>query len=468
MRFRVVFTILIVTFLVGCKVGKNYEGTALEVPDQFYFENEIPTENMQVNTQNLQKDSISDLSFFSLFKDPVLDSLIQKSITYNQDLNIAAQTVVQAQDGLIVQRSAMLPNFGVDGSASRGNFQGVLLPQTQNNFYTVAFASWEIDFWGKFRRLNEAAKARLLQSEEAYRATKLSLVTSVATNYFLLLDYKNRLEISKRNLALRDSILNIIEQRFEKGIVAEIEVNQAQIKRAVAAESIPVWKRLIAQTEHTLSFLTGSNPRRIVTDARLLDIDTTFTIPVGLPSDLLLRRPDVLAAEQNLIAQNAITGSALANLFPNISLTGLLGGASNELSTLTDGPLAWNVGGSVLGPLFNFGRLRKQLKIEESKTQQALLNYERTVLNAFRTVEDALIEIKTLKEQLKARQNKLKAALNAQYLSTERYDKGVTSYLELLESQRQAFDSELNYTESRRALLNAYVNLYRVLGGDWD
>ena len=187
-----------------------------------------------------------------------------------------------------------------------------------------------------------------------------------------------------------------------------------------------------------------------------------------MPSNLLLRRPDVLAAEKNLIAQNALTGSALVNMFPNISLTGLLGGASNEISTLTDGPLAWNVGGSVLGPLFNFGRLQRQLNIEESKTKQALISYERTVLNAFRSVEDALIEIKTLKAQMNARQDRLEASLNAQYLSTERYDKGVTSYLELLESQRQAFESELNYTEIRRALLNAYVNLYRVLGGDWD
>ena len=467
MKLRIAFTVLVTVILIGCKAGKNYKGADLEIPDKFYYDNEITPENIEVNTKSLQKDSISDLSFFSLFKDPILDSLIQKSLVYNQDLNIAAETVIQAQDGLIVQRSAMLPNFGVEGSASRGNFQGILLPNTQNAFSAVAFASWEIDFWGKFRRLNEAAKARILQSEEAYRATKLSLVTSVASNYFLLLDYKNRLEISERNLALRDSVLNIIEQRFEKGIIAEIDVNQAQIKRAVAAESVPLWKRLIAQTEHQLSVLTGANPSRVITETKLLEIDTSFVIPAGLPSDLLLRRPDVLAAEQNLIAQNALAGSAKANLFPNISLTGLVGGASNELSSLTDGPLAWNVGGSILGPLFNFGRLQRQLDIEQSKTRQALLSYERTVLDAFRSVEDALIEIKTLKEQLKARQDRLEASLNAQYLSGERYDKGVTSYLELLESQRQAFESELNYTETRRELLNAYVNLYRVLGGDW-
>ncbi len=468
MIIRIIVIGLMVAFLTGCKVGKNYKGSDLNVPDRFYFDEETTVPNiLEVNTKELSKDSIADLNFFSLFNDPVLDTLIQKSLQYNQNLNIAAETIVQAQDGLIVQRSAMLPYIGYEAGASRGNFQGILLPQVQSTFYATAFASWEIDFWGKFRRLNEAARARLMQSEEAYRATKLSLVTSVASNYFLLLDYKNRLEISERNLALRDSVLQIIQQRFDKGIVAEIDLNQAQIKRAVAAEAVPLWKRFIAQTEHRLSVLTGSNPGRIVTETHLLDIDTTIAIPAGLPSDLLLRRPDVVAAEQNLVAQNAITGSAKANLLPNISLTGLLGGASNELSSLTDGPLAWSVGGSIIGPLFNFGRIQRQVNIEKSKTTQAFLAYERTVLDAFRSVEDALVEIKTLKAQLKARQDRLEASLNAQYLSGERYDKGVTSYLEFLESQRQAFESELNYTETRRELLNAYVNLYLALGGGW-
>jgi multidrug efflux system outer membrane protein len=468
MKARLITFLIIVVVLAGCKAGKNYRGADLQIPDKFYFEEEAEAPNLvEINSQELSKDRITGIDFFSLFKDPVLDSLIQKSLEYNQDLKITAETIIQAQDGIIVQRSAMLPSFGVEGRATRGNFQGFLLPETINNFSATAFASWEIDFWGKFRRLNEAARARLLQSEEAYRATKLSLVSSVATNYFLLLDYKKRLEISERNLALRDSVLNIIKQRYEKGIVAEIDLNQAQIKRAVAAESVPVWKRFIAQTEHNLSVLAGANPGRVITESKLLEIDTTFTIPAGLPSELLKRRPDVMAAEQNLIAQNAITGSAKANLFPNISLTGLVGGVSNELSMLTDGPLAWNVGGSILGPIFNFGQIRRQISIEESKTRQALLAYERTVLDAFRSVEDALIEISTLKTQLKAREQRLNASLNAQYLSGERYDKGVTSYLEFLESQRQAFESELNYVETRQQLLNAYVNLYRVLGGDW-
>lgn len=468
MNCKYLYIIFASVVVIGCKSGKNYKGTQVEVPNQFYFEEEIQPEFNTINTKDLSEDSINNIGFFNLFQDAVLDSLIQKSLVYNQDLNIAAETIIQSQDGLVVQRSAMLPSIGVDAGASNGNFQGVVLPQTQKNFYAVAFANWEIDFWGKFRRLNEAAKARIVQSEEGYRATKLSLVTAVATNYFLLLDYQNRLEISERNLALRDSVLQIIESRYEKGIIAEIDVNQAEIKRAVAAEAVPLWRRLIAQTEHRISQLTGANPGRILTSTNLFAVDTTITIPAGLPSDLLARRPDIVAAEQNLIAQNALTGSAKANLLPNISLTGLVGGASNELSMLTDGPLAWNVGGSLLAPLFNFGRLQRQVNIEESKTRQAVLSYERTVLDAFRSVEDALVEISTLKEQLKARKQRLDASINAQFLSGERYDKGVTSYLEYLESQRQAFESELNYSETRRQLLNAYVNLYAALGGGWE
>lgn len=468
MRKRSLILLLPALLIFGCKAGKNYRGTEVEVPEAFYFETEaeVPTE-FAVNIDTLSREGVRDYDWFALFGDPVLDTLITQALTHNQDLLIAAEAVVQAQDGFAAQRAAMLPTIGAEGGATRGNFQGLLLPETQNLFYAGAFANWEIDFWGKFRRLNEAARARILQSEEGYRATRLSLMGAVAAQYFLLLEYHMRLEISERNLALRDSMLNLIEQRYARGIVAEIDVNQAQIKRAVAAESVPLWKRFIAKTENRISVLTGSNPRRIALDAGLMAQDTAIAIPAGLPSELLLRRPDLVAAEQNLIAQNALVGVAKAQRLPSISLTGLLGLASNDLSTLTDGPLAWNAGASILGPLFNFGRLQRAVDIEESRRVQAELTYERAVLEAFRSVEDALVEISTLQEELIARKQRLDASLNAQILSAARYDRGVTSYLEFLESQRQAFESELNYAGARRELLTAYVKLWTALGGGW-
>lgn len=468
---NVIIIAFIAISLVGCKSGKNYQGTSIEVPENFRF-SESPAgqdqPSTEINTANLSNAGIENIEWFELFSDPVLDTLVQQALIYNQDAQIAAEAIIQAQAGLVVQRSAMLPQIGIEGGADRSNFrQGILLNEPQNLFYGAGLVNWEIDFWGKYRRLNEAAKARIVQSQEGYRATRISLTANVATLYFQLLEYKARLEISERNLTLRDSTLKIIEHRFNRGIVAEIDLNQAQIKRAIAAESIPIWKRQIARAEHALSFLTGANPRAITTGVELAMQDTAITIPMGLPSELLLRRPDIVAAEQALIEQNALVGAAKANRLPNIGLTGLLGVASTELSTLTSSPAAWSAGGSVFAPLFNFNALQRQVDIAESQRAQAELDYERTVLNAFRSVEDILITIATLKEELKARQDHVTAALSAQNLSQERYDQGVTSYLELLESQRQAFDSELSYVGTRQQLLSAYAQLYKELGGGW-
>jgi outer membrane protein, multidrug efflux system len=462
---------IIVLSFAACKSGQNYQGAVIETPDSYRFAEAEPIdqpEATELRTDSLSRAGLESIDWFSLFKDPVLDTLVQQALNYNQDLRIAAESVTQAQDGLVVQRSFMLPQIGAQAGTTRGNFQqGLLLPEAQNVFFVGGFVNWEIDFWGKFRRLNEAARARIIESEEGYRATRISLTATVATLYFQLLEYHARLEISERNLALRDSMLTIIAHRFERGIVAEIDLNQAQIKRAIAAEAIPIWKRQIAKTENALSFLTGSNPRGISTGIALTNQDTAISIPAGLPSELLMRRPDVVAAEQALIAQNALIGVAKANRLPNISLTGLLGVASDELSTLTASPVAWNLGSSLLAPLFNFNRLQRQVDIAESQYEQALLAYERTVLDAFRSVEDVLIEISTLKEELEARQAHVTAALNAQRLSQARYDQGITSYLEFLESQRQAFESELNYVGTRQQLLTAYAQLYKVLGGGW-
>lgn len=452
----------------GCKVGKNYQGATATVNDKYRFaDTTAQPDPLLVNTDTLGDSGAEELNWFNLFGDPVLDTLIRSSLAYNQDVRIAAEAILQAQNGLVVQRSAMLPSIGAEVGASRGNFQGQLLPEEQSLFYGALFANWELDFWGKYRRLNEAARAGILEREAGYRAVQLSLITAVATNYFQLLDFQARLEISRRNLAIRDSILNIIEQRFDKGIVAEIDVNQAEIKRAIAAQAVPLYERLVAQTEHLLSQLAGRTPQAILTGSKLTQQDTAISIPPGLPSDLLLRRPDVAAAEQQLIAQNAVVGAAQANRLPSISLTGLFGLASDDLTNLNQAPIGWNVGGSLLAPIFNFNRLKRQVDIEQSKRTQVELAYERTVLSALRSVEDALVEIQTLRVELEARRAHREAALNAQRLSSERYDRGVTSYLELLESQRQAFESELNYVSTNRQLLQAYVKLYAALGGGW-
>lgn len=465
---KLIFFSLILLLAYSCKMGKNYHGVELTHREQYRFVD--TTALMAVDTVNvdtLVADSLFDIDWFALFQDPMLDTLVQRSLDYNYDLQIAAENIIQAQYNIGVQRSDMLPQIGLDAQASRGNFQQVIVPDPQNLFYGAGFVNWELDFWGKYRRMTEAAKAQYLASQEGYRSAQISLTSTVAVTYFQLLEYHALLDISKQTLALRDSMLNMINARFEKGYIAEIDLNQAQIQRAIAAASIPIIQRSIASTEHSLSVLTGVVPQKIKIGIKLMEQDTTVSIPAGLPSDLLTRRPDILIAEQDLIAQNALAGAATANRLPNISLTGLLGVASNELSGLSTNNPVWNIGGSLMGPIFYWNKYKRLEDIEKSKRSQAVYNYERTVLDAFREVEDILATIASIKEEIVYRQDHVDAAISAQNLSQERYDKGVTSYLEYLESQRQAFEAQQNYARTKQELLSSYALLYKALGGGW-
>lgn len=462
--------ILILVIFSSCKMGKNYKGTEFEVFDNYHYsDTSLALLVDTVNTDTLVADSLFDIDFYSIYKDPNLDTLVRAALAYNQDVLIAAENILQAQYAIGVQRADMLPSIGYQGNITRGNvFQG--LPGTSTATILTGFGtvSWEIDIWGKYRRLTEAAKADYLASFETYRATKISLVSAVSNVYFTLLENRARLDISYKTLALRDSMLNIINERFELGYIAEIDVSQARIQRAIAAGTIPTFERRIAANEHLISVLTGQLPSQIETFTTLYEQDTAIVIPAGLPSDLLTRRPDLMVAEQNLIAQNAIVGAAKANRFPSISLTGLLGVASDDLSNLNAAPLAWNISGSLLGPLFNFNKLKRQLDIEQSKQVQAIYSYEKAVLTAFQEVEDILASISSLKKELIAREELVNAAGRAQYLSQERYSQGVTSYLEYLESQSQYFDAQQNYAGTKSLLLSNYAELYKALGGGWN
>lgn len=465
---RILGLIVIVGIFWSCKSGQNYQGAEV-LTYETYRTDELDRnlDSILVNVDTLQIDSAVNVQWFDVFPDEVLQDLIQKALENNQDLKIAAENIQQAQASLVIQRSQMLPAIGYSGAAQRGNFAGFDLGTTTNIFSGFGSVNWEIDFWGKYRRLNEAAKANILASEEGYRAVKLSLINTVATTYFQLLEYKLRLEISEQTLTLRDSMLNIIEERFDKGIIAEIDLNQAQIQEAIAAGSIPIWERLIVSSENLLSRLVGELPDSKTIGIKLLDQPEDIPFPEILPGELLVRRPDILIAEQDLIASNALIGAAKASLLPNISLSGLLGVAGSQFSSLGSGGASWNVGASILGPLFNWGALQRQVDIEESRTRQAILNYERTVLSAYEEVENILYSIESLKKELIARQAHVDAAVKAQFLSQERYNQGVTSYLEYLESQRQAFDAQLNWAGTKQQLLTAYSNLYAALGGGW-
>ncbi len=441
--------------LSSCKMGKNYTRPEVEAPESFIYAEGDTSYN-------------AALMWWDLFNDPVLDILIRKALDNNKDLLATAQNVEAARLQLAIQKADLLPQFNYSGTAARGNFQALKLPEPTNAFSVMGQASWEIDFWGKLRRMNESAKAQYLASEYGLNALRLSLISTVASTYFQLLEFKTKTVIAEQTYAIRDSSYFILKERFEAGIIPAIDVNHSRIQKAIAATAIPLYKRMAAQSENLLSVLIGENPQLHSFEGQLEDYANIPNIPAGIPADVLNRRPDILMAEQQLKAQNALVGVAQAARLPSISLTGMLGLASDDLSTMTSGDPAWNISGSLLGPIFNWGKNTNRVKAEKARTTAAVYQYENAVLNAFREVEDALITIKTLKEEELAIQEHVEAATEAAKLSADRYDKGIASYIEFLESQRQEFDARMSQTGNKQDLLEAYIKLYQALGGGWQ
>ncbi len=450
--------LVLLIFSVSCKVGPNRETPVVETEDLYRYD-----------SLSTATDTIVNLRWWEMFNDPILDTLISTALDSNRDAKIAASRVAQARAALGFTKADLWPGIGYQAQYQNGNvFQQQLgLPGSNQNLTVGASFNWELDFWGKFRRANEAALADLLSTEFGLRSVQMSLISEVSSSYFLLLDYRERLRVSYNTLELRDSSLNIIKARFNSGIVPEIDLNQAQIQQAIAAAAIPLYTRQVAQTEHALSILVGFNPDSVVIGYDLKAQNIPNMVPPGIPSILLSRRPDIMAAEQDVYAANARVGVAVAQQFPSISLTGLLGVASNDLASFGAAGAAWSAGGDLLGPLFNFNKNKRRVQVEKARTDQVLYAYEKTVLNAFREVQDALIEISTLHDELDARINYVNAALNARDLSAARYDKGVTSYLEVLQTEQSAFEAELSYAKTYRELLEAYVAFYKALGGGW-
>jgi multidrug efflux system outer membrane protein len=458
------FTLIILSsiWFEACKVGPKYQSDRTQIDSlaEYRFD----------SLQIAMEDSVLNIRWWELFSDPVLDTMIYIGLRENKDILIASSRIEQARAATGIAKADYWPQIGYSAGAMRGNvFQGMPTQDggASNMFTGFGTLNWELDFWGKFRRSTEAAKAELAASEFGKRTIQIGLISEITSTYFLLLDFHWQLDISRNTTKLRQESLDIIQARFSEGIIPEIDLNQAQIQKAIAEASIPFYERKVAQTETALAILLGRNPGPLVLGPQLFDQRKPPDIPVGLPSMLMERRPDILQAEQLVHAQTAKIGVAVAQRFPSISLTGLLGVASNDIAKLTANGMAWSAGASLLGPLFYFGKNKRRVEVERYRTEQTLREYERTVITAFKEVEDALVEIETLKRERNSVQDHVNAALSAQNLSQQRYDKGVTSFLELLESQRQAFEAELKLSDVTRQLYNAYVKLYKALGGGW-
>jgi len=459
MKRNIIYSIFLILVISSCKVGPNYQRPVVTSPTSFRFDS--------ISTQ---EDTVINLKWWELFNNPELKALIDTALKYNPDVLIAASRIEEARAVVGYNKADQWPSIGYDGSGARQqmNIPGLGIDGPFNNFSGAANLAWELDFWGKYRRSTEAARAEMLATDFGHRAIQVSLISSVASTYFLLLDYDSRLETSKKTLESRGESLRIIGERFNEGIVPEIDLNQAQIQEAIAAAAVPFYERLVAQTENALSVLLGNNPMTIKRTQKLRDEVIPPEIPSGIPSSVLARRPDINQAEQMLVAQNARIGVAVAMRFPSISITGMFGAASSDLSSIASGEsVIWSVGAGIVGPIFQFGKNKRRVDIERQRMYQDSLYYVQTIQQAFREVEDALIEIQTLDRESTARERQMAAAQNGAMLSTERYNGGVTSYLEVLDSERSQFNAELAASETYQQYLNAYVFLYKALGGGW-
>ena len=461
---RKVIVFLFFTLLVsGCMMGPNYQRPSVDTPQSWRFE-----DAMAKDTANT--------AWWRQFNDPVLNDLIQTAIQENKDLKIAAARVEQFAGLYGTTRAALFPQVGAGAVAGRqrtSEHTGPVPLENQrtnpnfSNYEVFLNASWEIDLWGKLRRATEAARANLLSTEEARRTVILSLVSSVANSYITLRAFDRQLELTKQTADRYKESYDIFKLRFEYGIVSEIEVSQAKSQYEEALANIPFFEKSIAQQENALSVLLGRNPGPIKR-GRTIDQLTLPAVPAGLPSDILVNRPDIRQAEQNLIAANANIGVAKSQYFPTISLTGLFGWASNDLSDLFKGPSrTWSWAVPAAGPIFTAGAIAGQVRSAEAIQQEALITYQQAIQIAFREVDDSLVDQRRTKEQLEALVEQVSALRDYSSLAWLRYENGYTSYLEVIDADSRLYTAELTHTQTQGVLFQALVNLYKAVGGGW-
>jgi multidrug efflux system outer membrane protein len=467
MKTRLFLTAAAANLLASCTVGPNYGRPLVTTPEAF--------RGSAVGAPDPR--SLADLKWFELFKDQQLQELVRTALVQNHDLREAVVRVEAARANLGITRADQFPT--IDGSADvitrRTSASGTFpLPQgfeQTRTFGTVALnlLSFEVDVWGRLRRATEAARADLLATEENRKTVITTLVSDVASAYFTLLELDLALAIAMRTLSTREESLELIRNRERTGLGTLLEVRQGEQLVHAAAQEIPSIERLIEQTENQLSFLLGSSPAAVGRGRPLTEEDQPPPVPAGLPSSLLERRPDILAAEQNLVASNAIIGVAKAAYFPRISLTSFVGFQSDQLSNLFGGSSrVWQFAPQVTQPIFTGGRLRSNVKFAEAQQQIALINYERVIQTAFREVSDTLVEYQKVRE-IRARQEQLLATLqDRSRLSYVRYRGGVDTLLSALDADRDLFNAELELAQTRRDELLSLVQLYRALGGGWQ
>ena len=441
----------------GCMVGPDYVRPTIDTPAAWRLSDESARD-------------LANSRWWQQFDDPVLDELVETALRENKDLRIATARIEEFAGRYGIVRAPLFPQIGAtyEPAKQRGSPTTLSRETTVfDSYQAVLTASWEIDIWGRIRRQSEAARAQLLASEDGRRAVILSLVGSVASAYVNLRDLDRQLEIAKATANSRGESYEIFKLRYSGGIISLLELSQNQSQYEEAVATIPVLEKAIAQQENGLSVLLGRNPGPIVR-GRNIDQLTLPAVPAGLPSDLLERRPDLQQAEQNLIAANALIGAAKAAYFPTISLTGLFGVSSDNLSSLFDAQSKiWRYAAPISLPIFTGGALAGQVQVAEAQQQQALFAYQKAIQQAFAEVNDALVDQDRTRAQLQSQKRQVDALVQYAATARLRYENGYTSYIEVVDAESRLFNAQLQYTQTQQTQFQAMINLYKAMGGGW-
>ncbi len=470
MRKSLFLPLLAAGFLAGCAMGPNYHRAAISAPDSF---------RAAPSTTANNSESLGDVKWWEVFKDEKLQALEREALAQNYDLRDAAARVEAASAALGLTRSNQFPNLGANADiatirASRNGatpLPASFVPSQNRTFgaATLSLLSFELDIWGRLRRSTEAARANLLSAEENRKAVMTTLVSEVAAAYFSLRELDYQLEISQRTLATRHESLELIRNRQLGGVATLLELRQAEQLVYTAAETIPALQQAIEQTENQISLLLGRNPGDVARGLSLTEQQMPPDVPAGLPSALLERRPDIRASEQILIAANAQIGVAKAAYFPQISLTGFLGGQDSQLSNLFGGSSGvWNFTPQATQPIFTAGRLKSNVQLSQALRNTALIQYEKTIQTAFTEVSSALIAHQRARDSRVQQELLVGALQDRTRLAYIRYRGGVDTLLNALDSDRDLFQAELALSQIRLNELNSVVQLYKALGGGWQ
>jgi multidrug efflux system outer membrane protein len=461
---------LLLLALCGCTVGPNYQRPKLDTPAQFRAPSPLPPQDAA---------SIADLKWFDIFKDEQLQALIRTALIQNYDLRDAAARVEAARASLGITRSDQFPQFGASGGVELNRFSRdgatplppILLPSQNRTFgeASLNLLSFEVDLWGKLRRATEAARANLLSAEDNRKTVITTLVSDVATAYLSMRELDYELELSNETLETRQESLNLVKSRQSGGVATRLDMRQAEQLVDTAAQTIPVIQQQIEQTENQIHLLLGESPGKVARGRILTDQNLPPDVPPGLPSALLERRPDIRAVEQNLIAANAEIGVARAAYFPQLSLSGFLGGQSTGLASLfTAANSAWSLAPQLAQPIFTAGRLKSNVRLTEAQRQEALVQYEKTIQTAFAEVSNSLIAHQRTRESRERQEALVFALEDRTRLAYVRYRGGVDTQLDALDADRDLFAAQLSLSQIRLNELLTVVQLYKALGGGWQ